>query len=213
MDAHQPQLGDLDEVLGDDAPEPTTPEPHRDEHRAGELVAEATCPAPGGCDSCPDPAHCRRLRVDGGLTTGLEEDDADVLKVARLAAATVLELETRVAELEAERERHLAALEAGGHLIEGAPDLVYTPFVPPATGVELLEGRALIGLAAPAIALTGAASRAITDLENRAGVQARHSDVILVATPHGRGRELREALERVLDRTHPFDDGMPAVQS
>lgn len=32
-----------------------------------------TCPEPGGCDSCPDPARCRQLRVSINLTTEVEE--------------------------------------------------------------------------------------------------------------------------------------------
>jgi hypothetical protein len=30
---------------------------------------DTVCPAPGGCESCPEPAYCRQLRIDTGVTT------------------------------------------------------------------------------------------------------------------------------------------------
>lgn len=37
---------------------------------------EAVCPAPGGCDSCPNPEYCKGLRVGIGITTVEEEENA-----------------------------------------------------------------------------------------------------------------------------------------
>jgi hypothetical protein len=38
--------------------------------------SERVCPQPGGCDSCPDPDHCRKARIAAGLTTEEAEERA-----------------------------------------------------------------------------------------------------------------------------------------
>lgn len=38
----------------------------------------ATCPEPGGCDSCPNPDYCTGLRVGIGITTVEQERAREV---------------------------------------------------------------------------------------------------------------------------------------
>ena len=39
-------------------------------------VDERVCPAPGGCEGCPDPNRCADLRVGFGITTRAQENAA-----------------------------------------------------------------------------------------------------------------------------------------